>query len=51
MTALILVTASMVIRGLIVKLIGTNVGQILVLMVAHATMVLPHIIVPVLMGL
>lgn len=42
--ALILVIVSMVTRGSIAKLIGTNAGQILVLMVAHATTALPHII-------
>lgn len=40
----ILAIVSMVIRGLIAKLIGMNAGQILVLMVARATMVLLHII-------
>jgi len=47
MTALILVIASMVTRGLTAKLIGTNAGQILVLTVVHAMTALPHIIVPV----
>lgn len=42
--ALIPVIASTVTRGLIAKLTGTNAGQILVLMVAHATTELPHII-------
>lgn len=40
----ILVIVLMVIRGLIAKLIGTNAGQILVSMVARATMALLHII-------
>lgn len=42
----ILVTALTVTRGLIAKSIGTNAGQILVSMVAHATTALPHIIAP-----
>lgn len=42
----ILVIALTVTRGLIAKLIGTNAGQIPVLMVAHAMTALPHIIAP-----